>query len=102
MKQSHIGELNLCINGVRSYILFISNVNIIMVHVGMNRTAKIRNRYRLIEKLSISKYLKESKKEYYFLSQNEWFKSTGEDMDKYLKISLEEVRLLRDNYFSCK
>ena len=63
---------------------------------------KIRNSYRLMEKLSTSKYLNDSKKEDDFLAKNEWFKSSGEDIDKYLKNSPEEIKLLDDIYFHRK
>ena len=55
-----------------------------------------------MEKFSTSKYLNESKKEYDFLSKNEWFKSAGEDINKYLKNSPEEIKLLGDIHFHCK
>ena len=63
---------------------------------------KIRDSYRLFEKFSTSKYLNESKKEIDFLSKNEWFKSSGEDIDQYLKNSTEENKLLSDIYFHRK
>ena len=68
----------------------------------MNRSAKKSKYLCLIERFSTSKYLNKSKKEYYFLSKNEWFQSPGEDIGKYLKKSPEEINLLRDFYFHCK
>ena len=55
-----------------------------------------------MEKFLASKYFNESKKEYDFLSKNEWVKSSGEDIDKYLKNSLEEIKLLGFIYFHRK
>ena len=55
-----------------------------------------------MEKFSISKYLNDSKKEYDFLSKNDWFKSSGEDIDKCLKNLPEEIKLLDDIYFHRK
>ena len=68
----------------------------------MNRNAKKFNSYCLIEKFSTSESLNKSKKDYDFLSKNKWFKSTGEDIDKYLKNSPEEIKVLRDIYFYLK
>ena len=55
-----------------------------------------------MEKFLTSKYLNDSKKEDDFLAKNEWFKSSGEDIDKYLKNSPEEIKLLDDIYFHRK
>ena len=56
----------------------------------------------MMEKFSTSKYLNDSKKEDDFLSKNEWFKSSGEDINKYLKNSPEEIKRLGDIYFHRK
>ena len=46
----------------------------------------------LLQRFCTAKYLNQSKKEYDFLSENEWFKSTGDNIDKNLKNSLKEFR----------
>ena len=45
---------------------------------------------------------KQVKKEYDFVSKIEWSQFTDEDIDKYLKNSPEEIKLLDDIYFHRK
>ena len=65
-------------------------------------TQKLRNSYCLIERFTMSKHLNKSKKNMIFCLKINCFKSSGEDIDKCLKNSPEEIKLLRDIYFHHK